>query len=255
MYDMKVKKEPTVITFVKDPIVRMASAYNYIRHGALSTQHQERNVKLLGNETVAQCFYNSTCAEINAMRKSCSLQALSLCGDDYTTCKVHWHLVDSTNYKEKLAPMIERAIENMKEKVLFTGVVEQMDKSLDFLQEILPTWFEGAAEFSRVADAKRKKKAENETKGDFDRSWKSSKSKPRDHLALNMASSYPKPTAQERKDMIEEGVCYADFAVYNRAVELLEERTAICNANIAQRELNKKMKRRQAAKKILEEEL
>ena len=121
MYKIKAKKEPTVITFVRDPITRMSSAYNDIRHGALSSNHQSRNIKLLGNMTVADCFYNGTCAELNAMRKSCSLQALSLCGDDEVTCKVPWHLVDSTNFKEKLAPMLGRALKNLEERVLFTA--------------------------------------------------------------------------------------------------------------------------------------
>ena len=69
LYREKLKAAPTVITFVKDPITRMASAYNYIRRGALTYNHQHRNLKLLGNATVAECHFNQTCADINALRR------------------------------------------------------------------------------------------------------------------------------------------------------------------------------------------
>ena len=69
-----------------------------------------------------------------------------------------------------------------------------------------------------------------------------------------MANSYAKPNAEERKDMAEDGIC-CRLCRLRQGRGASRQRSAVCNDNINQRELNRKLKRRQKAKKILEEEL
>lgn len=60
---------PTIITFLKNPVHRLSSAYNYVRHGAQTPQIRQRNIEKLGSATLTKCFENVTCSEINNLRK------------------------------------------------------------------------------------------------------------------------------------------------------------------------------------------
>ena len=203
-------KIPTIITFVRDPILRLGSGYNYVRLGARSEQHREDVVTFLGNQTLADCIFDEACAAKNKLRRMCSIQARYLCGGG-EECFVHWHTVDEENYVEKLGKLVKVAKQNMERNILFTGVVEEMQESMGALETLLPTYFEGIE-----AESESLKKAGKD--GDnFERDI-------RKGVALNVAKEYAKPTVEERERIVREGVCWADFEVYEHARKLLKER-------------------------------
>ncbi|GMI24778.1 hypothetical protein TrCOL_g8038 [Triparma columacea] len=203
-------KIPSVVTFVRDPILRLGSGYNYVRFGARSKQHREDVLTFLGNQTLTDCIFDEACGTKNRLRQMCSIQARYLCGGG-EECFVHWHTVDKENYVEKLGKLVEVAKRNMESKILFTGVVEEMQESMGVLEALLPTYFEGIK-----AESDNLKKAGKE--GDnFERDI-------RKGVALNVAKEYAKPTDDERKRIVAEGVCWADFEVYEHAKKLLKER-------------------------------
>jgi hypothetical protein len=224
-------KVPSVVGFVKDPVSRMASAYNYVRAGARSPEHREEIIKNRGNLTVGQCVADSNCTDMNALRKSCSLQALYYCGD-HDDCVVPWRVITSENYADKLAPLVNRAIKNMEEQVLFTGVAEEMDASMAVLEKILPTYFEGAArESSKLDEEKRNRPKKTRVgeerldEGAFERNFKANGG---ELGATNEAAPYAKPTAADRDVVAVNGICYADMRIYEHAKKLLEQRRVKC---------------------------
>ncbi|GMH87207.1 hypothetical protein TrVE_jg6904 [Triparma verrucosa] len=213
------ERTPSIITFLKNPVHRLSSAYNYVRHGSQTPKIRQRNIEKLGDATLSECFRNSTCSSINNLRKHCSLQALSLCGGYDLDCNVHWHLIDSENYKEKLEKMIDRALKHLETEVLIAGVTEDMDLSLSLLETLLPTYFEGITSLSISSSSLSKN-----TTIEFDRTWQTSSG----NIVSNVASKYEKPKKEEEDDMMKD-ICYADYRVWTRAREILREKKNVCD--------------------------
>ncbi len=224
--DYYINKVPAVISLVRDPIARMGSAYNYVRAGARSQRHREIILENRGNLTLAQCTQDDKCMLVNQLRKTCSLQALYFCGD-HEDCKVHWHLLNEDNHVVKVDKMLKRALRNMETEVLLTGVAdgEWMDRSMKILETVLPTYFEGMAWESEELDREKAREKEEEREA-FDRDFKSGKKK----LATNEAPSYAKPNKEERRRIVDLNICHADFAIVERAKQLIEEKERSCNA-------------------------
>ena len=157
------------------------------------------------------------CAAKNKLRRMCSIQTAYLCGS-HADCVVHWNTVDSSNFKEKLGAMILRAKKNMDEEILFTGVVEEMYKSFEILEMVLPTYFEGILGEHIAAD----KAASESDSAFFDRDFTNANG------AYNKAPPYQKPSKEEREQIIREGLCFADLEIWKFAKQKLEKRHTIC---------------------------
>ncbi|GMI10306.1 hypothetical protein TrVE_jg4460 [Triparma verrucosa] len=209
-------KIPSVVTFIRDPIKRFESAYNYVRVGARTKAHRRMVVEKLGNSSLTDCIEDETCVDVNQLRKSCSLMARYICGD-HPECTVRWHDVDYDNHEEKVASLVERAKYNIKNEILFTGVTEKMQESMDILESLLPTYFEEIGEESRRLDEEVKKSKEQAA---FERNFKQGK-------AVNVAPEYRRVNTEERDAIIKRKICYTDFEVYKYAEEVLEERHKI----------------------------
>ena len=145
---------------------------------------------------------SKTCIEANNLRRVCSLQALYLCGD-------HDDCID-LSATEKI---IQRATFNMKENILLTGVVEDLDPTLRILEFILPTYLENA---SMVASSLADDTDYNNR--DF------SSPKQRAAFASNVSPAYDKATLTVEL----EEICKLDLAVYKFAKELLLQRETTC---------------------------
>ena len=237
-------KIPSVITFLRDPILRMASGYNYIRVGARtekvrvsksrstrtvnpdtttfarSSQHRNEILTKLGNKTLSGCAADPECTDTNQLRKQCSMQTMYICGS-HEDCVVHWHLVDGSNHVQKTALLLARAKQNLESEVLFVGMVEEMERSNQILSQLLPTYFEDLSEESIQLNRETKSYP---LEASFERNFKMSGS-----VATNVAPKYAKPTAKEREKIIANKICYTDFELYRYAKELLEQRSKVCD--------------------------
>ena len=210
-------KNPSFVTFLKEPALRLASGYNYVRAGARSEKNREDVVKYLGNQSLTDCIFQEDCANRNSLRRMCSIQASYLCGGTDKDCIVLWNTVDGVNYMEKLGKMVNRAKQNMRTKILFTGVVEEMEASMDLLEALLPTYFEGISEESRTIEILGK-----EGGGDFERNFK------KEGGAMNVAPDYQRPGGREIDRIKQQEMCWADYEVYEYANTLLKERKGQC---------------------------
>lgn len=114
--------------------------------------------------------------------------------------------------------MISRAVKNLESEILIAGVTEDMEVSLELIESLLPTYFEGMAALSS-SETERKK---NETI-EFDRSWESNKNV----IVSNKAKKYEKPTKEAEEAMLKD-ICYADWRVWMRARDILKERRGVC---------------------------
>eukprot|EP00978_Attheya_sp_CCMP212_P004043 scaffold8680_cov48-Attheya_sp.AAC.1 len=127
------------ITMLRSPQDRLASMYYFDRHDARTIWWREELVQQLGNATFEECLLNSKCVEVNQLRQSCSLQVETLCGIDPQACA-----------RPMTKAALDRAKQNMKDYaqvggIMYVGIMERMQESLQFLERLLPTYLEGMA--------------------------------------------------------------------------------------------------------------
>ncbi|GMH82689.1 hypothetical protein TL16_g09345 [Triparma laevis f. inornata] len=136
-----------------------------------------------------------------------------LCGD-HPDCIVNWHEVDEENHVQMVGKLVERGKMNLKDKILFVGVTERMEESMEILESLLPTYFESITSSSLALSISSKK---TNSQKSFERNFKQGS-------AVNVAPDYKRVKEDEREVILKRNICYADFKVYNYAVEVLEER-------------------------------
>eukprot|EP00924_Labyrinthula_sp_SR-Ha-C_P001858 snap_masked-scaffold_30-processed-gene-0.33-mRNA-1 protein AED:1.00 eAED:1.00 QI:0/-1/0/0/-1/1/1/0/425 len=124
------------MTFLRHPVYRLHSQYNYDRQKARNSDWRRRFVKVNGNESFVDCVLDQDCSEKNELQRWCNLQTEMFCGLNLEVC------IRPVNEKS-----LETAKENLK-KMLFVGIVDEIDKeqvllkkSLDKLKSFLPVYF------------------------------------------------------------------------------------------------------------------
>jgi hypothetical protein len=133
--------------------------------------------------------------------------------------------VTDDDYEEKTAKMLARALRNLEEKVLVTVVAEEMDLSMELLERLLPTYFEGVAAESTALDAETAlRRKEEGAGGGFERDrGGGGKAAPDKN-----PTPYRKPSAAEKQIIVDKGICHADYIIWERARQLLLERAGTC---------------------------
>ena len=129
------------IAFVRRPIDRLTSMYYYDRHSARNHRWRNEFIKQRGNLTLEECLTNTTCLEVNDLKRWCSIQTEMLCGVE-PECRRH--------------PLDAKALEIAKRNVrmmLFVGTTERLEESVQFLEEtLLPTYLEGLGGVGKVRE-------------------------------------------------------------------------------------------------------
>lgn len=85
---------------------------------------------------------------------------------------------------------------------------------MEILESLLPTYFESITSSSLALSISSKK---TKSQKSFERNFKQGS-------AVNVAPDYKHVKEDEREVILKRNICYADYEVYNYAVEVLEER-------------------------------
>lgn len=177
------------ITMVRKPQNRLASMYYYDRHDARTEFWRREFVEARGNVTLEECLLDPACVETNELGRWCSVQVELLCGLG----------------KECARPVgkdaLQRAKENVREKILFAGVVERMEESIGFMEKLLPTYLEGAGEIEELPRKKQSTTIRRET------------------------------SFSSKAQAVLDDICSLDNALYQYVDSLLTERLRKCKAS------------------------
>ena len=122
------------ITLVRSPYKRLSSMYYYDRNAARNPYWRKEFVKQRGNQTLNECLLDPTCIKTNELQRWCNIQTEMLCGVE-PECMLEY-------------PLSEKALDTAKRNVnemLFVGITERMDESVQVLEKILPTYLQGAS--------------------------------------------------------------------------------------------------------------
>ena len=131
------------ISMVRHPYERLASMYNYDRTKARNIYWRKDFISKRGNATLKECLLNSTCVEVNELKRWCNIQTEMLCGVD----------AECTTTTQLTKAALERAMYNIENEILFVGITERMNESVSLLEEVLlPTYLEGLGGVGNVRE-------------------------------------------------------------------------------------------------------
>ncbi|GBG34724.1 Heparan sulfate 2-O-sulfotransferase 1 [Hondaea fermentalgiana] len=128
-------------SIMRKPSERMRSMYYYVRTHARNDKWRANYIKEKGDLSFEDCLLSPECVELNELRRFGSLQTTFLCG----------YADECYTYGPAA---LEKALTNLREKILFVGTLERLRESLLVLEKLLPTYFEGVSELEEMPHRK-----------------------------------------------------------------------------------------------------
>ena len=185
--------KPVAITFLREPIERLASQYNYDQSGARSARHQA-NVRAgrFGNTSLGECAVDAACAKEKELERWCSLQTRMLCGT-HADCDRGGRA------------MLDRAIANAF-ALAHVGIAELMTRSLRHLEHVAEPFFAGVTSRSVAIERRRDDREE----APYSRNWRAGAS----NTAPRTKQGAGTMSAAATKAL--EALCALDLELYRR---------------------------------------
>lgn len=219
--DLPPEYSTAAISFVRDPIERLASSYYYLRHGARTATERASFVRRFGNQSLEECALSPGCREKNELRYWCSIQTLYFCGM-HKDCDLNvFGIPEDTAF--------ERAKKNILDNFLFVGLVEDFNTSVAILEQLIPTYLEGAKSELSLLYQRQEQSGKQYSAEGMNQRQGLGRENGRDRSRREMTKKEAEEEEKERAaETALKALCQVDYQLYDFVREYYFSRQEVC---------------------------